>query len=82
MTKKTSEKSHEKARCTNCFSANVYGMSRVVGYYSIIENWNDSKQAELKDRQRGVYKLKEEPEIKVAPELTTSTPQKIDAKVH
>jgi len=45
------------ARCKNCGSKNVIGMSRVVGYYSIIENWNDSKQAELKDRQNGRYKI-------------------------
>lgn len=43
--------------CPKCKSKNAYGMSRVVGYYSIIENWNDSKQAELKDRQKGRYKL-------------------------
>lgn len=43
--------------CNNCGSTNVYGMSRVVGYYSIIENWNGSKQAELVDRQNGDYKL-------------------------
>lgn len=45
--------------CNACGSSNVYGMSRVVGYYSIIENWNGSKQAELKDRQKGDYKLAE-----------------------
>lgn len=36
-------------------------MSRVVGYYSVIENWNDSKVAELNDRQKGNYKIKEKP---------------------
>jgi len=30
-------------------------MSRVVGYYSMIENWNKSKIGELEDRQRGNY---------------------------
>jgi len=44
-------------RCSNCGSKNVIGMSRVVGYYSIIENWNDSKQAELRDRKNGNYKI-------------------------
>ncbi len=53
------EHKHIKATCPKCRSANVYGMSRVVGYYSIIENWNESKQAELKDRQQGDYKLEE-----------------------
>jgi hypothetical protein len=31
------------------------GMSRIVGYYSSIANWNRSKLAELKDRQAGNY---------------------------
>ena len=48
-----------KNECNTCGSDNTYGMSRVVGYYSIIENWNSSKQAEFKDRQKGVYKLGE-----------------------
>lgn len=43
--------------CKTCGSKNTHGMSRVVGYYSIIENWNNSKKAELKDRQKGDYKL-------------------------
>lgn len=46
-----------KAKCPSCKSTNVFGMSRVVGYYSIIENWNDSKKAELIDRQKGCYKV-------------------------
>jgi ribonucleoside-triphosphate reductase len=43
------------AKCPNCGSKNVYGMSRVVGYFSRINNWNKSKQAEFKSRQKGVY---------------------------
>ncbi len=43
--------------CSFCGSSNVYGISRVVGYYSPINNWNLSKQAELDSRQRGDYKL-------------------------
>ena len=35
----------------------LYHMSRVVGYYSRIENWNDSKQGELKDRHKGDYNV-------------------------
>lgn len=46
-----------KHSCKCCGSTNVIGMSRVVGYYSIIENWNDSKQAEFQDRQNGKYKI-------------------------
>jgi hypothetical protein len=33
-------------------------MTRVVGYYSKIENWNPSKIGELKDRQAGDYEFK------------------------
>jgi len=32
-------------------------MSRVVGYYSKIENWNKSKKAEFTDRQKGIYRI-------------------------
>lgn len=32
-------------------------ISRVVGYYSRIENWNKSKQGELKDRHKGNYSV-------------------------
>jgi len=42
-------------KCNNCGSTNVYGMSRVVGYFSKIENWNASKRAEFKSRQKGSY---------------------------
>lgn len=49
-----------KVTCNNCNSTNTYGISRIVGYYSVIENWNASKQAELVDRQNGNYKLSEQ----------------------
>lgn len=45
----------EEAKCGHCGSDNVYGISRVVGYFSKIENWNKSKRAELSDRQKGGY---------------------------
>ena len=35
-------------------------MTRVVGYYSKIENWNPSKVGELNDRQKGDYELKDQ----------------------
>ena len=35
----------------------LYHMSRVVGYFSRIENWNSSKQGELKDRHKGDYNV-------------------------
>jgi len=34
---------------------NVYHMTRIVGYYSQVHNWNKSKLGELKDRQKGNY---------------------------
>lgn len=46
-------------KCPKCGSKNVYGISRPVGYYSKIENWNIGKQAELKDRQKGNYEIKD-----------------------
>jgi anaerobic ribonucleoside-triphosphate reductase len=48
---------HSKPSCPHCGSKHVYGMSRVVGYFSKIDNWNGSKKAELKDRQKGDYKI-------------------------
>ena len=30
-------------------------LTRIVGYYSRVQNWNRSKVAELKDRQAGIY---------------------------
>lgn len=33
----------------------LYGVTRIVGYYSRIHNWNKSKIGELKDRHRGNY---------------------------
>jgi len=51
------ETSQEEPFCPYCGSRNVYGVSRIVGYYSKIENWNKSKKAELKDRQKGNYAL-------------------------
>lgn len=35
-------------------------MTRVVGYYSRISNWNRSKVGELKDRHKGQYAIKDE----------------------
>ncbi len=32
-------------------------MTRIVGYYSRIENWNKSKHSELADRRKGDYSL-------------------------
>jgi len=43
--------------CTCCGSEDVYGVTRIVGYYSKITNWNKNKIGELKDRHSGNYKL-------------------------
>ena len=48
---------NEQHTCSFCGSSNVYGMSRVVGYYSIINNWNLGKQKEFEARQKGNYIL-------------------------
>ncbi|MFH1868965.1 MAG: hypothetical protein ABH843_08350 [Candidatus Omnitrophota bacterium] len=36
----------------------IYHVTRVVGYYSRIQNWNKSKIGELKDRHAGEYLVK------------------------
>ena len=43
------------------FRDNVYGETRVVGYFSKIENWNKSKaEGELEDRHKGNYLVEDE----------------------
>jgi hypothetical protein len=37
--------------------APLYHVTRVVGYYSRIENWNASKLGELRDRRTGNYAI-------------------------
>ena len=44
-------------RCEYCDSTDVTGITRIVGYFSRINNWNKSKIGELKDRHRGNYSL-------------------------
>jgi ribonucleoside-triphosphate reductase (formate) len=41
-----------KETCPRCDSDNVYGITRIVGYYSKVPTWNKGKAAELKDRVR------------------------------
>ncbi|HUU31517.1 MAG TPA: anaerobic ribonucleoside-triphosphate reductase [Phycisphaerae bacterium] len=43
--------------CDFCNSKDVYGVTRIVGYFSRVSNWNKSKLGELKDRQRGNYSV-------------------------
>jgi ribonucleoside-triphosphate reductase len=47
----------EEIKCPHCNSKNVYGISRVCGYFSKIDQWNKSKTAEFRDRQKGNYKV-------------------------
>jgi ribonucleoside-triphosphate reductase len=46
-----------KDSCSYCGSSNVYGVTRIVGYFSRISNWNKSKIGELKDREKGNYRI-------------------------
>jgi anaerobic ribonucleoside-triphosphate reductase len=42
--------------CAQCGSHDVFGLTRVVGYFSKIQNWNKSKRyGELVNRHRGDY---------------------------
>ena len=38
--------------CPRCGSDDIYGITRIVGYYSKISTWNKGKLAELKQRRR------------------------------
>ncbi len=45
-------------RCERCGSTDVFGETRVVGYFSRVQNWNKSKRyGELKARQAGNYAI-------------------------
>lgn len=35
----------------------LYGITRIVGYYSRVSNWNKSKISELHDRHTGSYSV-------------------------
>jgi len=41
-----------KTQCPLCGSINVYGITRIVGYFSKVQTWNRSKIGELYDRVR------------------------------
>ncbi|MBN1383374.1 MAG: anaerobic ribonucleoside-triphosphate reductase [Elusimicrobia bacterium] len=49
-----------KDTCLRCGSTSVYGITRIVGYYSRISNWNRSKIGELKNRHKGNYALEKD----------------------
>lgn len=44
--------------CPSCKTQDVQHITRIVGYFSNIKNWNKSKQRELKDRKEGDYELR------------------------
>ena len=46
-----------KQACGHCGGGDVYSITRVVGYYSRVHNWNKSKIGELKDRRKGTYSV-------------------------
>ncbi|TET42537.1 MAG: hypothetical protein E3J63_00610, partial [Elusimicrobia bacterium] len=46
-----------KEKCSHCGSTEVYGITRIVGYFSRVSNWNKSKLGELSDRHKGNYSL-------------------------
>ncbi len=52
-----------KERCGTCDSGNVHGITRIVGYFSRVNNWNRSKLGELADRQKGNYHLTGQPSV-------------------
>ena len=55
---KSREGADEIEVCPECGSKEVVGETRVVGYFSKIQNWNKSKRyGELIARQRGMYKV-------------------------
>ena len=67
----TEEKHEHVPQCPYCGSENVYGISRVVGYLSRINNWNKSKTAEFRDRQKGNYAV---------PQTAKAVNEKFDSK--
>jgi ribonucleoside-triphosphate reductase len=58
--------------CTRCGSSEVVGETRVVGYFSKVQNWNKSKRyGELVARHRGKYSI-ESPGVELDEELVTA----------
>jgi len=60
-----------KEKCERCGSTEVVGETRVVGYFSKIQNWNKSKRyGELVARQRGNYSMMQSADTIVTPAAT------------
>jgi len=49
-------------------------VTRIVGYYSQLQNWNRSKLAELRDRHKGTYSVPEETTDKIRLDTTPVVP--------
>ncbi len=47
--------------CDKCGSTDIDSISRIVGYFSVINNWNKSKIEELKARHKGNYSVAKKP---------------------
>jgi len=41
-----------RSMCPQCFNHSVVSLSRVTGYMSDVDGWNNAKKQELKDRKR------------------------------
>jgi len=62
--------------CRKCGSDQVVGETRVVGYFSKIQNWNKSKRyGELIARQKGQYAI--ETAAAVAPDAVVAAPDRM-----
>ena len=46
-----------REECDGCHGENVHGITRIVGYFSRVNNWNRSKLGELRDRHKGNYEV-------------------------
>ena len=46
-----------KECCGYCGCTEVHGLTRIVGYFSRVSNWNKSKLGELKSRHKGSYSV-------------------------
>ena len=61
MKKMTDHKNHKAGElvtnCPRCNSENIYGITRITGYFSKTSMWNKGKIAELRDRDREANKV-------------------------
>lgn len=46
-----------KIKCPKCGGESCISISRVVGYFSKVPNWNKAKLAEKRDREKGDYHI-------------------------